>query len=223
MNPQEEMTQQAAECFLFLIFYFVLEHSRLANSVVTVSGEQQRDSIGIHVSILPSPLPFRLPNTEQSSMCYAIWPYWLSILNIAMGAWPSLTPWLFLAHIFPASDHKSILQVCEAFLIVQLVKNPPAMQKTRFNSWVEKIHWRRDRLPTPIFLGFPGGSVGKESACDVGDLGSIPGLERSPHEEKGYPFQDSGLVNSIQSMGLQRVRHDWRAFTFQVCEHVSGL
>ena len=39
-----------------------------------------------------------------------------------------------------------------------------------------KIHWRRDRLPTPVFLGFPCGSAGKESACNVGDLGSIPGL-----------------------------------------------
>ena len=37
-----------------------------------------------------------------------------------------------------------------------------------------------DRLPTPVFLGFPGGSAGKESACNVGDLGSIPGLGRSP-------------------------------------------
>ena len=40
-------------------------------------------------------------------------------------------------------------------LIAQLVKNPPAMQETQFNSWVRKICWRRERLPTPIFLGFP--------------------------------------------------------------------
>ena len=42
-------------------------------------------------------------------------------------------------------------------------------------SWVGKIPWRRDRLPTPIFLGFPCGSAGKESACNSRDLGSIPG------------------------------------------------
>ena len=60
---------------------------------------------------------------------------------------------------------------------------------------VRKICWRRDRLPTPVFLG----SVGKESACNVGDLGSIPGLGRSPGEGKGYPLQYSGLVNSINS------------------------
>ena len=48
------------------------------------------------------------------------------------------------------------------------------------DSWVGKIPWRRDRLPTPVFLGLPGGSGGKESACNVGNLDSIPGLERSP-------------------------------------------
>ena len=51
------------------------------------------------------------------------------------------------------------------------------------NLLVSLIHpWRRDRLPTPVFLGFPDGSNGKESACIVGDLGSIPGLGRFPGE-----------------------------------------
>ena len=71
------------------------------------------------------------------------------------------------------------------------------MQETRLDSWVRKIPWRRDRLPTPVFLGFPGGSAGKESSCNVGDLGSIPGLGRSPGEEKGYPLQYFGLENSV--------------------------
>ena len=44
---------------------------------------------------------------------------------------------------------------------------------------------------------FPGGSAGKESACNVGDLGLVPGLGRSPEEEKGYPLQYSGLENSM--------------------------
>ena len=44
---------------------------------------------------------------------------------------------------------------------------------------------------------FPGGSAGKESACNVGDLGSIPGLGSSPGEGKAYPFQYSGLENSM--------------------------
>ena len=60
-----------------------------------------------------------------------------------------------------------------------------------------KICWRRDRLPTPVFMGFPGSSAGKESTCKAGDLGSIPGLGRSPGEGKGYPLQYSGLENSM--------------------------
>ena len=71
--------------------------------------------------------------------------------------------------------------------MAQLVKNPPAMQETWFDSWVGKICWRMDRLLAPVFLGFPCGSAGKESACNVGDLDLIPGLGRSPGEGKGYP------------------------------------
>ena len=48
-----------------------------------------------------------------------------------------------------------------------------------------------------LFTGFPGGSAGKESACNAGDLGSIPGLGRSPGEGNGYPLQNSGLENSM--------------------------
>ena len=48
-----------------------------------------------------------------------------------------------------------------------------------------------------IYFRFPGGLSGKESACNVEDLGSILGLGRSPGEEKGYPLQDSGLENSM--------------------------
>ena len=70
-------------------------------------------------------------------------------------------------------------------------------RRPQFDSWVRKIHWRRDRLPTPVFLGFPCGSAGKESTCNAGDLGFIPGLARSPGEGKGYPFQYFGLENSM--------------------------
>ena len=45
-------------------------------------------------------------------------------------------------------------------------------------------------------LGFPGGSGGKESACNAGDLGSIPGLGKYPGEGKGYPLLYSGLENA---------------------------
>ena len=66
-----------------------------------------------------------------------------------------------------------------------------------FDSWVGKIHWKRDRLPTPVFLSFLCDSAGKESACNVGDLGLIPGLGRSPGERKVYPVQYSDLENSM--------------------------
>ena len=66
-----------------------------------------------------------------------------------------------------------------------------------FNSWVRKIPWRKARLPTPVFLGFPCDSAGNESACNAEGLGSIPGLGRSPGEGKGYPLQYSGLENSM--------------------------
>ena len=56
-----------------------------------------------------------------------------------------------------------------------------------FNSWVGKIRWRRNRLSTPLFMGFPCGSAGKEPACNAGDLSLIPGLGRSPGEGKGLP------------------------------------
>ena len=62
-----------------------------------------------------------------------------------------------------------------------------------FNSWVEKILWRRDRLPTPVFLGFP------DSSPNAGDLGLIPGLGRSPGEGKSYPLRYSGLENSMDN------------------------
>ena len=72
-------------------------------------------------------------------------------------------------------------------------------------------------------MGFPGGTAGKESACNAGDLGLIPGVARSPGEGNSYPLQYSGLENSMDcvvhwvdphSMGSQRVRHDWATFTF---------
>ena len=67
-----------------------------------------------------------------------------------------------------------------------------------------------------VFLGFPSSSNGKESTCNVGDLGSIPGLGRSPGGGHGKPLQYPCLENSygqepggLHSMDSQRVGHDW--------------
>ena len=64
------------------------------------------------------------------------------------------------------------------------------------------MRWEVWRFPICPFLhiyrqGFPDGSVGKESACNAGHLGLIPGVGRSPGEGKGYPLQYSGLENSM--------------------------
>ena len=71
--------------------------------------------------------------------------------------------------------------------MAQLVKNPSAVQETPFQFLGQEDPLRRDRQPTPVFLGFPGGSAGKEPACNVGDLGSITGLGSSLSARVVYP------------------------------------
>ena len=61
----------------------------------------------------------------------------------------------------------------------------------------ELCTWGMCNFMLTFLLGFPCGSAGKESTCNVGDLGSIPGLGRSPGEGKGYPLQCSGLENPM--------------------------
>ena len=73
-------------------------------------------------------------------------------------------------------------------LRAQLVKNPPVMQETLVQFLGQEDPLEKGWAPTPVFLGFPCGPAGKESACNVGDLGLIPGLGRSPGEGKGYPL-----------------------------------
>ena len=107
--------------------------------------------------------------------------------------------------LFPISPSSRIPSFITLFLEVlppitltaQLVKNLLQCRRPQLDSWVRKIPWRRGRLPTPVFLGFPGRSAGKESACNVGDLGWIPGLGRSPGEGKGYPLHYSSLENTM--------------------------
>ena len=67
-------------------------------------------------------------------------------------------------------------------------------------------------------MGFPGGSEGKESACNAGNLGSIAGSGRSPEEGNGNPLQYSCLENSMDweawQVKVQRVGYDWVTNTF---------
>ena len=78
------------------------------------------------------------------------------------------------------------LQCSWSSLVAQLVKNPQC-RRPWFDFWAGKILWRRNRLPTPVFLGFPGGSDGKESTCIVGDLGSVPGVGKIPWRRAWKP------------------------------------
>ena len=80
-------------------------------------------------------------------------------------------------------------------------------------------------MPTPPLHGpsYPSSSNGEEPACNAGDLGSIPGLGRSPGEANGNPLQYSCLENSIETgawwatvHGLQRVRHDCVAISISI-------
>ena len=85
------------------------------------------------------------------------------------------------------------------------------------------------REKTTFSWGFPGGSVGKETTWNTGNLDFIPGSGKSTREKNGNPLQYSCLENSrgkepveIQSMGLQRVRHNWAANTL-TCSQPSLL
>ena len=79
-----------------------------------------------------------------------------------------------------------------------------------FDSWVRTFPWRRDSLPTPVFMCFPDDSDVKESTCNTEDLNSISGLGRYPGGGHDKPLQHSCLENpdGLQAMGSGRVGHD---------------
>ena len=73
-------------------------------------------------------------------------------------------------------------------------------------------------------MGFPGGSAGKESVGNAGDMGSIPGLGRSPGECNGYPLQYSGLENSMDCI-VHGVAKSWTGlsdFHFHFPERIDA-
>ena len=76
----------------------------------------------------------------------------------------------------------------------------------------------------PVCQHFPDSSIHKESTCNVGDLGLIPGLGRSPGEGKGYLIQYSGLENSMDCAvhGVAKSQTGLNAFHFthQLCPHI---
>ena len=85
--------------------------------------------------------------------------------------------------------------------MAHLIKNSPAMRETR----VQSLGWEDSLDSTSAYWD---SSAGKESACNAGDLGSIPGLGRSPGEGNGYSLQYSGLKNSMDSI-VHGVAKSW--------------
>ena len=93
-------------------------------------------------------------------------------------------------------------------------------KETLKTSLVGHFHCRGTGLiPGQGTKGLPWGSAGKESACNVGDLGSIPGLGRSPGEGKGYPLQYSGLENSMDSVVHGVAKSQTRLSNFHLTLH----
>ena len=89
-----------------------------------------------------------------------------------------------------------------------------------FDSWVRKFPWTGDTLHTPVFLGIPGGSDGKESTSSEGDLDLIPGLEISPGGGYGNPCQYSCLENPHEQKDLADY-HPWGHKVLNTTEQLS--
>ena len=128
---------------------------------------------------------------------------WEDLLEEGMTAHSNIPAWRI-----PWTEECDKLQsmgmrrIERASLVAQPIKNHLQFRRPRSNSHVRKFPWRRDRLPTPVFLGSPGGLDGKESTFSVGVLGSNPGLERSPGGKHGNPLQYSGLENLHRQRSL---------------------
>ena len=126
-----------------------------------------------------------------------------------------LPPFFFLLHFPSGSSAELLLKSLDLSLALSLQAFRPDLVcvqiHTGFSPWllntIHSVAWPipsfsrfffiQPFLPTPVFWGFPCGSAGKESSCNMGDLGSIPGLGRFLREKKGYPLQYSGLENSM--------------------------
>ena len=103
----------------------------------------------------------------------------------------------------------SQLYINNTLLVAELVKSPPAMQETlvRFVGQKDPL----DKGLTPVFTGFPGSSDGKEFTCNVGDLGSIPELGRSPGGRHGNLLWYSCLENphGQRNLAVHGVAKSW--------------
>ena len=95
-------------------------------------------------------------------------------------------------------DEETEVEDSQERRLEQMVRGQPTIpvHKNEVRSYLTS----GTKINSKCIKGFPGGSAGKESTCNTGDLGSVPGLGRSPGEGKGYPLQYSGLENSTDYM-----------------------
>ena len=131
----------------------------------------------------------------------------LSPLSLSPPLFPLVATSLFSVTV------SLLLFCCSLFYFLDPTHKEYTVQNLPFYVWLTSF----SIIPS-IYIGFPGGSVGKEPTCNVGDLGSIPGLGRFPGGGHGNPLQYSCLKNpygqsslagpgGLQFMGLQKVRH----------------
>ena len=156
--------------------------------------------------------------------------YFLTMSNTSFCACSGLyqvfsSPSLLLNSAVTNSAKTLAFDLRRASLLAQRVINRLQCRRPRFDSWVGKIPWRRDKLPTPVFLGFPCGSAGKESACNLGDWVPSLGWEDSSGEGKDYPLQCSGPreFHGLYSPRGRKVRHDWATFTWPQTDLIGIL
>ena len=122
-----------------------------------------------------------LPGSSVHGIFQAIVLKWIAISFSRGSSWPR--------------DRTQVSRIVDRRFTVWATREVMQCRRPWFNSQVEKFPWRRDRLPTPVFLGFPGGSDSKQSSCSAGDLDLIPGLGRSTGGRHGNPLQYSCLEN----------------------------
>jgi len=125
-----------------------------------------------HQTLLPSPVP----STTEHCFCFgSISSFFLELFLYSSPVW----------YWAPTNPGSSFFNVISFYLFIL------------FTGFSRQEYW--SGLPFLSPVGYPCGSGGKESTCTVGDLGSVPGLGRSPEEGKGYPLQYSGVENSAKS------------------------
>ena len=127
---------------------------------------------------------------------------WHAAVHGIAESWTWLSDWTVTANALDCtamlkSYFNSILADLRTYLTAQLVKNPPAMQETPIWFLGRKIPWRRNRLPTPVFLGFPVAQLVKNLPAIWETWVLSLGWEDPLEKGKDYPLQYSGLESSV--------------------------